>query len=251
MAPSIQAESIAGSKLKIDSQVIEKIVAGINAGEQKINSASLDIDSEDISEAIKMQVSQSGGTNKICNSVGAYGLQGWIPAGDIERLNGEEQKINLISGRAFSLPAGSALESDAVAAPIRLTASVSYTLSAVIKHNDCYGSLQLISGSGNILAQIDAGGSGGSWQKYETAFAVTESDIAGDFTIRLRSENGSFVIGDLLLNEGSQTTWSACPGEVDSATMTMSQFGITIRQENAKDQDGHRLSRNQGDQHRK
>ncbi len=63
----IQAESIAGSKLKIDSQVIEKIVAGINAGEQKINSASLDIDSEDISEAIKMQVSQSGGTNKICN----------------------------------------------------------------------------------------------------------------------------------------------------------------------------------------
>ncbi|MEY8298320.1 hypothetical protein AAK943_15210 [Emergencia timonensis] len=230
----IQAESIAGSKLKIDSQVIEKIVAGINAGEQKINSASLDIDSEDISEAIKMQVSQSGGTNKICNSVGAYGLQGWIPAGDIERLNGEEQKINLISGRAFSLPAGAALESDAVAAPIRLTAGVSYTLSAVIKHNDCYGSLQLISGSGNILAQIDAGGSGGSWQKYEAAFAVTESDIAGDFTIRLRSENGSFVIGDLLLNEGSQTTWSACPGEVDSATMTMSQFGITIRQENAK-----------------
>ena len=63
---------------------------------------------------------------------------------------------------------------------------------------------------------------------------MTESDIAGDFTIRLRSENGSFVIGDLLLNEGSQTTWSACPGEVDSATMTMSQFGITIRQENAK-----------------
>ncbi len=38
---------------------------------RKINSASLDIDSEDISEAIKMQVSQSGGTNKICNSVGA------------------------------------------------------------------------------------------------------------------------------------------------------------------------------------
>ncbi len=158
----------------------------------------------------------------------------------------------MISGRAFSLPAGkcagvgrcgSADQADCPASP--------YTLSAVIKHNDCYGSLQLISGSGNILAQIDAGGSGGSWQKYETAFAVTESDIAGDFTIRLRSENGSFVIGDLLLNEGSQTTWSACPGEVDSATMTMSQFGITIRQENAKDQDGHRLSRNQGDQHRK
>lgn len=60
----IQAESIAGSKLKIDSQVIEKIVAGINAGEQKINSASLDIDSEDISEAIKMQVSQSGGNQQ-------------------------------------------------------------------------------------------------------------------------------------------------------------------------------------------
>ena len=230
----IQAESIAGSKLKIDSQIIEKIVAGINAGEQKINSASLDIDSEDISEAIKMQVSQSGGTNKICNSVGAYDLQGWICSGEVKRLNGEDQKINLISGRAFSLSAGTTLELDMSVAPIRLTAGLSYTLSAVIKHNDCYGSLQLISGSGTILTQIDAGGSGEGWQKYESSFAVTESDIAGLFTIKLTSENGSFVVGDLLLNEGSQTTWSAYPGEVDSTTLTMSQFGITIRQENAQ-----------------
>lgn len=230
----LQAESIAGSKLKIDSQIIEKIVSGINQGEQKINSASLDIDSEDIAGAIKMQVSQSGGSNKISNSAGAYGLDGWIASGAVTTRSGEDERINLISDRAFSIPAEGILQTDIQVAELSLTAGISYTLSAVVKQNDAAGCIQVLSGTENCLTQINAGGSGDHWQKYTVSFVVTEKDMAGPCSIKITSVNGAFLVGDLLLCEGSQTMWSAYPGEVDSATLTMSQFGITIRQESAE-----------------
>ena len=146
--------------MKIDSQIIEKIVSGINQGEQKINSASLDIDSEDIAGAIKMQVSQSGGSNKISNSAGAYGLDGWIASGAVTTRSGEDERINLISDRAFSIPAEGILQTDIQVAELSLTAGISYTLSAVVKQNDAAGCIQVLSGTENCLTQINAGGSG-------------------------------------------------------------------------------------------
>ena len=229
----IQAESIAGSKLTVDSQTIEKIISGINAGEQKISSAVLEIDSEDLSEAIKMQVSETGGFNKISNSAGAFGTSGWICTGDVQVKNGTEEKSALASGSAFVLPAGAAMETDAAAAPLYLNGGKHYTLSVFVRENDALGSLVLTMGE-QVLASLEAGGSGGGWKQYTAGFDIADSLPGGSCSLRISSVNGQFTVGDLFLGEGIQTAWSPYPGEVSGASMSMSQFGISITQENAK-----------------
>lgn len=228
----LQAESIAGSKLKIDSSTIEKIVSGINAGEQKIHSAVLEIDSENLNEAIKMQVSENGGFNKISNSAGAFGTQGWIAEGEVISETGSDEKQHLICGRAFIIPAAGSLLTDTEAAPILLNTGKRYTLSLSVKQEDVQGDL-LLSAGGKALAEISLGGSGGTWQKYEESFIVPETYMGEPCTLKITSVNGNLRFGDLMLTEGISSVWSACPGEVVSTDLTMSQFGITINQEHA------------------
>ena len=237
----LQAESIAGSKLKIDSAAIEKIVSGINAGEQKIHSAVLEIDSENLNEAIKMQVSENGGFNKISNSAGAFGTQGWIAEGEVISETGSDEKQHLICGRAFVIPAAGSLATDTETAPIQLNTGKRYTLSLSVKLEGVQGSLTFSAGE-KALAEISIGGSSqggssndgsGNWQKYEASFIVPESYMGDPCILKIASVNGNLRFGDLMLTEGIGTVWSAYPGEVASADLTMSQFGITINQEQA------------------
>lgn len=230
----LQANSIAGSKLNIDSKTIERIIAGINAGEEKIHSAVLEIDSEDLSNAIRMEVSEIGGFNKISNSAGLFGTdKGWDCTGDISVETGTEAKQYLVSGSAFVIPAGGSIKTKKEEVSILLNTGKFYTLSAAVQHNDARGTMTLFMGE-QPLASVEIGGSGGNWEKYEARFQVPAHGGAEPFSLEILSETGALHIGDLLLTEGSSTTWSPYPGEVNSAALSMSQFGISIDQNNAK-----------------
>ena len=90
-----------------------------------------------------MQVSENGGFNKISNSAGAFGTQGWIAEGEVISETGSDEKQHLICGRAFIIPAAGSLLTDTEAAPILLNTGKRYTLSLSVKQEDVQGDLLL------------------------------------------------------------------------------------------------------------
>lgn len=181
-------------------------------------------------ENIITTVQAGGGGNLILNSVG-YGKDGdgllnfWDYGTGASASNVTSQTSpsslshNAVSGNEIVITGTSISQS------VNLTANKEYTLSAIVDKPVVGGfTISLTNGRDNFSIQYPDQ-TGSTWERKTLTFTPTESYVV----VTLTATSGTQVrITDLMLAEGTVTTWRQASGEIYNTQVAMDANGVKI-----------------------
>lgn len=211
----IAANTISGESLDIES-VIETIN---NNSESQIDSAKISVNGSSLEDAIRLEVSRSGGSNVIKNSVGAFGVEEWDVSGTVSALENADDLADTISKGGFLLSVGEMSQT------LQLAAEIDYTLSFRVKKDAGNASVSL---NDNIVwSDTD------EISTWEHVVVNIPSSNISESVLTVSSPGGAMSISDLMLCPGSNIIWQQAPGEISGIAVKLNGRALRVEQPGA------------------
>lgn len=169
-------------------------------------------------------ISETGGINKLLNSVGENGTYAWEDVtGSIASTTNIDIRENTLSGNAFLINSGSMKQS------FRTIPGKSYTISCKIKKftNQCSLSIDLSDENQVYLFNLDNEYID-EWIPFSMPIVATGSDVI----IHIWSEKEYLIISDLMVNDGPvMQQWTNHQNEIYTSNVKIDKEGIEISQD--------------------
>ena len=172
----------------------------------------------------KFTVSETGGINKLLNSVGENGTYAWDEVvGSIASTSNIDIRENTISGNAFLINSGSMKQS------FRTIPGRNYTISCKIRKftNRCSLVIDLSEENQVYLFNLD-----NEYIDDWIPFSMSIVAPGSDATIHIASEKEYLMISDLMVNDGAvMQQWTNHQNEIYTSNVKIDKEGIEITQD--------------------